>query len=148
MTDYGPPFRSNFYQELCNQLGTNCLFIATYHPRANCQAERFNHTIASELRSYVSDHPHYWCVYSDAVTFVYNSQVRAKTGLQTFDPVLFRPPPPLATDLAAPPIEDLSHQEAEFRWLYLLKIFMNTQNVVSSKARDTTSEYLMRFFDR
>eukprot|EP00171_Calliarthron_tuberculosum_P023081 IDg23081t1 len=64
LTDNGPPFNSKFYQEVCSCLGIKCLFTTTYHPRANGQAERFNRTILSAIRSYVADHPQLWDVYS------------------------------------------------------------------------------------
>lgn len=34
LTGNDPPFNSKLYQKVCNQLGINCLFTTTYHPRA------------------------------------------------------------------------------------------------------------------
>lgn len=75
-------------------------------------------------------------MYSDSVTFAYNSQVHATTGLKPFELVLSRPPPPLSIELAAPPVGRLRHREAKFRWLNLLNTLLLTQKVVSAKARD------------
>lgn len=77
LADNGPPFNTKFYQEICNQMGINFLFTTTYRPQANGQAERFNRTISSALRSNVSDHSPFWDVYYDTVTIYYNSQRHA-----------------------------------------------------------------------
>lgn len=69
------------------------IFTTIYHARANSQAERFNRTNTSALRSDVSNHPHFKDVYSHAVLFAYNSQVHATIGLQSLAIVLSRPRP-------------------------------------------------------
>ena len=58
--------------------------------------ERFNRTIKSAIRSYLTDHPKDWDLYTGALTFAYNCQPHSSTALAPFELILSRPPPPLA----------------------------------------------------
>lgn len=44
------------------------------------------------------EHPRTWDLYTDTLTYVYNTQVHRVTGLSTFKLVLSRSPPPVAVE--------------------------------------------------
>lgn len=136
------------YQEIFNKLGINCLFTITCHPCANGKAEQFSRMIASALRSYVLDNPHFWGVYSDAVTFAYNSQAHATIGLQPFELVWSRPHPLLVIELATPPIETLSYRDAKFRWLKFLNTLLRTQRLFRRRLAIVKNVTSMLAFER
>ena len=47
------------------------------------------------LRTYIADHPRDWDLFTDAITFAYNTQVHRSTNVAPFDLVLSRPQPTL-----------------------------------------------------
>ena len=96
LADNGKCFTSKLFQEVCRILNIHNLFTTTYHPQANGQVERFNRTIKAVIRSYLSDHPEDWDLYTGALTYAYNCQPHSSTALAPFELVLSRPPPPLA----------------------------------------------------
>ena len=96
LADNGKCFTSKFFQDVCRIINVHNSFTTTYHPQANGQVERFNRTIKSAIRSYLSDHPMDWDLYTGALTFAYNCQPHSSTALAPFELVLSRPPPALA----------------------------------------------------
>eukprot|EP00171_Calliarthron_tuberculosum_P001455 IDg1455t1 len=90
LSDNGPPFDSKFYAKVCLALEIRNNFTTTYHPRANGQVELYNRTILSALRRYVAEHPQHWDMFTDALTYAYNTQVHTSTGLAPFELVLNR----------------------------------------------------------
>ena len=95
LSDNGPQFASRLFQETCTLLGIKNVFTTTYHPQCNGQAERFNRTILASLRTYVADHPNDWDLFTDALTYAYNTQPHKSTGTAPFELVLSRMPPSL-----------------------------------------------------
>ena len=71
-------------------------FTTTYHPQSNGQVERYNRTILAARRTYVSDHPRDWDLYTDALTYEYSCQPHTSTSVAPFDLVLSKPPGPIA----------------------------------------------------
>ena len=57
ISDNGKKFTARFFLDFCRILNVHNSFTTTYHPQANGQVERFNRTIVSAIRAYVSDHP-------------------------------------------------------------------------------------------
>ncbi len=74
LTDNGHQFTAKFLLEVYRILGVQEVFTTTYHPQTNGQTERMNRTICSALRKFVSEHPMEWDLYSDLVTYAYNTQ--------------------------------------------------------------------------
>ena len=64
--------------------------------QTNGQAERYNRTLKSAIRSYLEDHPVDWDLCTLSLTYAYNGIPHSSTGLALFELVLSRPPPPLA----------------------------------------------------
>ncbi|CDF32470.1 unnamed protein product [Chondrus crispus] len=96
LSDNGTQFTARFFQNVCRILGIRNVFTTTYHPQANGQVERFNRTLTSALRKYVGEHPKDWDLFSDAVTFAYNTQVHRTTNIAPFELVLARAPRSIA----------------------------------------------------
>lgn len=96
LSDNGPQFTTHYSQDVCRILDVKTLFTTTYHPQCNRQVERFDPTILSALPAYTFEHPRTWDVYTDTLTYPYNTQVDRVTGLSPFELVLPGPPPPVA----------------------------------------------------
>lgn len=76
----------------------NNLFTTIYHPQAIGLAERFNCTILVAIHHYIGDHSRDWYLYSEAITYAYNSPPHSTTGLAPFELVLARSPTPLSIE--------------------------------------------------
>ncbi|CDF40678.1 unnamed protein product [Chondrus crispus] len=81
LSDNGTQFTAKYFQNICRILGIRNVFTTKYHPQANGQVERFNRTILSAVRKYIGDHPKDWDLFSDAVTFAYNTKVHRTTNM-------------------------------------------------------------------
>ncbi len=114
LADNGKCFTSKFFQDVCRIINTHNSFTTTYHPQANGQVERFNRTIKAAIRSYLSDHPRDWDLYTGALTYAYNCQPHTSTALAPFELVLSRPPPPLA--LKHQPRQARGHAQEKQHW--------------------------------
>jgi len=64
-------------------LGTETVRTTAYHPQTNGQVERYNRTIATQLRHYVTDDPRRWDELLPVLTMAYNSQPVAVFGTTT-----------------------------------------------------------------
>jgi hypothetical protein len=85
LSDNGTQFTSKFFLEVCRELGIAKVFTTAYHPQTNGQVERFNRTILNALRAYVAKRQTDWDEYTPSLTFGYNSQVHASSGIAPFD---------------------------------------------------------------
>jgi len=99
LSDNGTQFKSSFFKDICQRMGTRQFFTSPYHPQTNGQVERFNRTLLAQLRAFVSDDQTSWDYYSPSVTFAYNTQVHTATGFTPFELILSRPPPPSGLDI-------------------------------------------------
>ena len=93
LTDNGPQFTAKFFAPVGRLLGIRYVLTTAYQPQTNGQAERFNCTLATRLRLYVSEHQREWDDYVQPLTYAYNMQVHWSTGTTLFDPILTRHPP-------------------------------------------------------
>ena len=136
LSDNGKQFSARFFQNVLRILETKNLYTTTYNPQANGQVERFNKTIVAALRHYVGEHPRDWDLFTDALTYAYNTQVHRGTGLSPFELVLSRVPPPLAVE-AEPTIEQ-SGSAAQFhtKWTAWLESLMATAKPNLRKAQE------------
>ena len=128
LSDKGTQFTARFFQNICKILGIRNVFTTTYHPQANGQVERFNRTLTSALRKYVGEHPKDWDLFSDAVTFAYNTQVHRTTNIAPFELVLARAPRNIALQ-AQPHLEQFGSSRAYYlKWQSWLESLMRTAN--------------------
>ena len=144
MSDKGPQFNAKFFHSTCHVLGVTKLYASAYHPQTNGQVERYNRTIASMLRNYVSDHQGDWDVYVGPLTYAYNSHIHRTTRTKPFELIVSRPPPEFSlrrADGDAPP-SDRGNARAEF-----LKMLQDTIQKAYESLRRTQARY-KRDFDR
>jgi len=55
VSDQGPQFMSNFFIAVMKMLGIETVRTTAYHPATNRQVERYNRTMATQLRHHVAD---------------------------------------------------------------------------------------------
>ena len=106
-------------------LGVKNLYTKTYHPQNNGQVERFSRTILTSLRHYVAEHPKDWDLFSDALTYAYNTQAHESTSAP-FGLFLSCLPAPLA--FQATPSKDPVSDEAQYnkKWTTYAKALTST----------------------
>jgi transposase InsO family protein len=95
LSDNGTQFTSRTMLALCRHYGIRQVFTNPYHPQTNGQVERFNKTLAAQLRANVAEDQTIWDQFTSSVTYAYNSQVNSSTGYRPFDLILTRAPRPL-----------------------------------------------------
>ncbi|CDF38384.1 unnamed protein product [Chondrus crispus] len=124
LSDNGTQFTARFFQNVYRILGIRNVFTTTYHLQANGQVERFNRTLTSALPKYVGEHPKDRELFSDAVTFAYNTQVHRTTNIAPFKLVLARAPRSIALQ-AQPSLEGFSSNRAYYlKWQSWLESLM------------------------
>jgi len=57
LSEQRPQFMSNFFIAVMKMLGIETARTTAYHPQTNRQVERYNRTMANQLRNYVADEP-------------------------------------------------------------------------------------------
>lgn len=92
LSDNGPQFVAKFFEAICTCLTIKHLTTTAYHPETNGQVERFNRTLVTRIRHYVAEHQKDWDTFVPMLTYAYNTQVHASTGLVPFELVLTRTP--------------------------------------------------------
>jgi len=90
LSDQGPQFMSNFFIAVMKMLGIETVRTTAYHPQTNGQVERYNRTMATQLRHYVADDPSRWDELLPVITMAYNSQPHRSTGIAPFELVMPR----------------------------------------------------------
>lgn len=106
VTSYGPPdrvlseqgrqFMSNFFIAVMKMLGTETVRTTPYHPQTNGPVERYNRTMAAQLRHYIADDTTRWDEVLPIITMAYNSQPHRSTGIAPFELVIPRRIPNLS----------------------------------------------------
>jgi len=81
---------SNFSIAVMKMLGIETVRTTAYHPQTKGQGERYNRTMATQLRHYDADDPSRWDELLPEITMAYNSQPHRSTGISPFEPVIPR----------------------------------------------------------
>jgi len=71
-------------------LGTETVRTTAYHPQTNGQVERYNCTMATQLRHYIADDCRRWDELFPVLTLAYNSQPHRSTGIAPLELVIPR----------------------------------------------------------
>jgi len=90
LSDQGPPFMSNFFTAVMKILGIETVRTTAYHPQTNGQVERYNRTMATQLRHHVADDPSRWDELLPVITMAYNRRPHRSTGIAPFKLVIPR----------------------------------------------------------
>lgn len=69
LTDNGPQIVRKLFATVCGSLVVKHVTTTAYHPQTNCQAKRFNRTIVTRLRLYVTDHQRDCNLYTQPLTY-------------------------------------------------------------------------------
>ena len=145
LSDNGRQFTSRLFTEISRVLGIRNSFTTTYHPQCNGQVERFNRTILAALRHYIDDHPKDWDLFTDALTFAYNTQPHRSTNLAPFELVLSRPPVPLSLK-CKPAVEEIpTGSQFATKWRIWFEALMST---AQEDLRRTQQQYKKNFDER
>ena len=104
-SDQGTQFTSTLFKEVGRLIGMKGTYSAAYFPQANGLVERFNRTLRTLLRAYVSKNQKDWCEYLDLVLFAYRTSVHSSTGFSPFELVYGRAAR-LPMHLLCPPGDD------------------------------------------
>jgi len=78
-------FNGHLWRTLSRKLHTKLLFISTYHPQTNGQAEVVNKILCNLLRSLVSEHKNQWDQVFPQGEFAYNDKPNMSTSRITFE---------------------------------------------------------------
>jgi hypothetical protein len=84
LSDQGPQFQSEFWQEFFLLLKTNVRLTSTYHPQSNGGVEKFNKTLLEALRSYVNARHDNWEEQLQYIEFAFNASPNAATGFSPY----------------------------------------------------------------
>jgi len=85
LSDQGPQFTSNFFIAVMKMLGSETVRTTAYHPQTNGQVERYNRTMATQLRQYVAGDPSRWDELLPVITMAYNIQPHRSTGIAPYE---------------------------------------------------------------
>ena len=149
LSDNGPQFVAEFWKTTLAILGINHKTTTSYHPQTNGQAERYNKTIVSRLRHYVSEHQDNWDKFVQTLTYAYNSQVHRSTGTSPFSLTITRIPPcPIIDAISTSSPSDMnttpSSRTMRIRILDKLKSITSKSDVNSAKAHMLYKKYADR----
>jgi len=84
LTDRGPNFESQLFQEMCRLLTIDKVRTTAYKPSTNGSIERFHATMHSLLARWVATNHRDWDEKLPAVAFAYRTSVHESTGLTPF----------------------------------------------------------------
>jgi len=87
---------SNFFIAVMKVRGTETVRTTAYHPQTNGQVERYNRTMATQPRYYVTDDPRRKDELLPVLTMAYNIQPYRSTDIAPFELVILRRIPSLS----------------------------------------------------
>lgn len=91
LMDQGTNFTSRMMKQLHQQLGITGVRTSPYHPQTDWLVERFNQTLKSTLRRFVTDTGRDWDKWLPFVLFAYREVPQASTGFSPFELLYGRP---------------------------------------------------------
>ena len=84
LTDQGPGFKSQLFQELMSMARIEKLRTTSYHPQTNGQCERFNSTLMNMLGTLTPDQKKDWKSHLLTMYHAYNSTQHSVTGFSPY----------------------------------------------------------------
>uniref|UniRef100_A0A3Q3A7Q2 Gypsy retrotransposon integrase-like protein 1 n=1 Tax=Kryptolebias marmoratus TaxID=37003 RepID=A0A3Q3A7Q2_KRYMA len=108
VSDRGPQFTSQVWQNFCKGLGARVSLTSGYHPQSNGQSERCNQELEVALRCLASDNPSTWSKKLVWIEYAHNTHISSATGLSQFEAsVGYNPPlfPSFEPELTVPSVQ-------------------------------------------
>ena len=103
ITDQGPQFEGNLFQQLVKEAKIRKIRTTPYHPEGNAQCERFNRTLLNMLRTMPPECKGEWQEWVSSMTHAYNCTVSKTTGFTPYLLMFGRDPRiPIDNELALP----------------------------------------------
>lgn len=118
ISDRGPQFASQVFQELCVKLGIQSQLSTAYHPQTDGQMEQMNREIEAYLRIYCGSHPESWAECIPDLEFAHNHWINANSGKAPFELIMGYLPtaiPTLAITTKYPALEDRLRELRDIR---------------------------------
>jgi hypothetical protein len=85
LTNRGPQFESEFWQELCKSLGIKSKLTTAFHPQTNGGTERVNREIQLYLSIFCINNPSSWSQALKKAEFVHNNRPHADRSQSPFE---------------------------------------------------------------
>ncbi|XP_067288440.1 uncharacterized protein [Pseudorasbora parva] len=85
ITDQGTNFTSRLMKQVCSMLRIHPIQTTPYHPQTDGMVERFNQTLKSMLRKFVSDTGADWDQWLPYLMFAYREVPQSSTGFSPFE---------------------------------------------------------------
>ena len=116
LTDQGPGFESQLFQELMSMARIEKLRTTSYHPQTNGQCERFNSTLMNMLGTLTPDQKKDWKLHLLTMCHAYNSTQHSVTGFSPYY-LMFGRHPRLPIDYQLGITRDNLAQPSKFRFV-------------------------------
>jgi len=84
ISDRGPPFASQLFQELGRLLGIKLAMSTAYHPQTDRQTEHVNHEVQIYLRMFCSNNPNTWRMLLPTTKFAINQRTHSMQKVSPF----------------------------------------------------------------
>lgn len=99
LSDNVSQFAAEFYKTVCHILGIRRKGQLRTTSETNGEADKYNRTINTSLKHYVTEHQNNWHQFVQPLTYAYYSQVHASKGTNPFILTITGPPPCSILDL-------------------------------------------------
>ena len=116
LTDQGPGFESQLFQELMSMARIEKLRTTSYHPQTNGQCERFNSTLMNMLGTLTPDQKKDWKSHLLTMCHAYNSTQHSVTGYSPYY-LMFGRHPRLPIDYQLGLTRDNLAQPSKFKFI-------------------------------
>ena len=136
LTEQGPGFESQLFQELMNMARIEKLRTISYHPQTNGECERFNSTLMNMLGTLTPDQKKDWKSHLVTMCHAYNSTQHSVTGCSPYY-LMFGRHPRLPIDYQLGINRDNLAQPSKFRFVNKLNERLHE---VYAKAEALTRE--------
>lgn len=90
LSDQGPQFVANIFEQTCKELNLKHKMTTAYHPQTNL-TERINRTLKTMIASFIGNNHKHWDKHLPEFRFALNSAINESTGVTPAELNLARP---------------------------------------------------------